>query len=80
MRRLLVVAMAMEHVERGRGVSSHQDGGMDMVDLHKIFQREQQATACAASPLCCQEPPEEGSCRGMLLTSLRPVGEVAIKR
>ncbi len=46
-RRLLVVAMAMQRLAVCGGAASRQDDGLHMVDLHEIVEREQQATVRA---------------------------------
>ena len=79
-RRLLVVAMAMERLAVCRGRASRQSDGLHVVDLHKIVEREQQATGRAPSALAGKEPPEGRSCLWVHLASLSPVGEVAIER
>ncbi len=79
-RRLLVVAMAMERLAVWGGMASRQSDGLHVVDLHKIVEREQQATGRAPSALAGKESPEGRSCLWVHLASLSPVGEVAIER
>ena len=79
-RRLLVVAMAMERLQVCGGAASRQDDGLHMVDFHEIVKREQQATVGAPSTLAGKEPPEGRSCLRVQLASLSPVGVVAVKR